>query len=64
MELWQNMEDADAVADAVPGESPGESQGEAEQKKRPKAPIGEDLYRRNEAAWVKITEQGESLATR
>ena len=54
------MEAADAVADAVTGES----QGEAEQKERPKAPIGEDIYRRNEAAWVKITEQGESLATR
>ena len=52
--------DADAVADAVQGES----QGEEEQKKRPKAPIGEEVYRRNEAAWVKITEQGESLATR
>ena len=55
-----SVADADAVADA----EPGESQGEAEQKKRPKAPIGEDVYRRNEQAWVKITEQGESLATR
>jgi hypothetical protein len=52
--------EVDSVADAVQGES----QGEAEQKKRPKAPIGEDVYRRNEQAWVKITEQGESLATR
>ena len=56
----ETVANADAVADAVQGES----QGEAEQKKRPKAPIGEEVYRRNEAAWVKITEQGESLATR